>query len=100
MTEEKEMKKPQAVEVGKLFAILQEGNLVNVELEFNSNLTGADTAATVLSRLNYALHDVQWSTRNVMRVANRDAQTKADGDKDGDTDDSSAEPEQTDGDAA
>jgi len=100
MTEKKEAEKPQAVEVGKLFAILQAGNLMNVEIEFNGNLTGADTAATVLSRLSYSLHDVQWSTRNVMRVANRDAQTKADGNKDGDTDDSSAEPEPTGDDAA
>ena len=80
-----EVKQPQAIEVGNIYAIVQGDDLVNVEVEFNKNLTGANTAANVLTKLSQALGDVGWSTRSVMRVADRDAQAQANGDQDGDT---------------
>ena len=81
-----EQKQPQAIDIGKLFVIIDEQKILGVEVEFNGNLTGANTAASVLSQLNNSLHNADWITKSVMRVANRDAQAQSTADQGGDND--------------
>jgi len=73
----------QAVDVANVFAIITDKKLTGVELEFNSNLSGTDTAVDVMNTLNASLSNAGWVTNSVMRVAQRDAQVQRDSEEDG-----------------
>ena len=86
-----EQKETKAGDIGNVFALLDEKKLVGIEIEFNGNLTGAHTAADVLNVMGGQMHNPHWTTKTIMKVANRDAQINSERDQSGDTGDTSVE---------
>jgi hypothetical protein len=83
-----------AVDIGNVYAIVNDEKLEGVEINFNANLRGADAAVTVLNNLNASLHNAGWVANSVMKVAQRDAQVQSNGDQDGDNNIEATEPDE------
>lgn len=86
-----EQKETKAVDIGSIFAIIDDQKLTGIEVDFNNNLNGASTAADVLNVMTNQLHNSHWMVRTIMKVANRDAQVKSERDQSGDTGDQVAD---------
>ncbi len=64
-----------AVNVGSLYAMVEDDKLVGVEIGFNSNVENREGVAEIISNLTASCHSTKWIMNNVMRW-NQDAQAE------------------------
>ena len=79
-----------AVNVGSLFAMIEDDKLVGVEIGFNSNVRDREGVAEIISNLTASCHSTKWIMNNVMRW--KDAQ--AEGNRNEDSSDDYVDAEQ------